>query len=155
LRLREAPDASFDLLVLDAFLSDTVPVHLLTLEAIDLYLRKLRPTGVLVIHASAKYLWLTPVLRAAATRRGLDCLLGMNLPVAPGQVRPPGLRDGLFVVLGRTPAIKEDLCRRAGFRWKVARPGQPEDLWTDERAPLWPYFRFGRITDAASEASGT
>ena len=48
---REAPE-NFDVLAVDAFSSDSIPVHLLTLEAIELYFRHLRPDGVLAVHIS-------------------------------------------------------------------------------------------------------
>ena len=58
---RESPE-NFDVLAVDAFSSDSIPVHLLTLEAIQLYFRHLRPDGVLAVHISNRYLDLAPVL---------------------------------------------------------------------------------------------
>jgi SAM-dependent methyltransferase len=63
---REAPE-NFDVLAVDAFSSDSIPVHLLTLEAMLLYFRHLRPDGVLAVHISNRYLDLEPVL-AGETR---------------------------------------------------------------------------------------
>jgi SAM-dependent methyltransferase len=63
---RESPE-NFDVLAVDAFSSDSIPVHLLTLEAIELYFRHLRPDGVLAVHISNRYLDLEPVL-AGETR---------------------------------------------------------------------------------------
>jgi SAM-dependent methyltransferase len=63
---RESPE-NFDVLVVDAFSSDSIPVHLLTLEAMLLYFRHLRPDGVLAVHISNRYLDLEPVL-AGETR---------------------------------------------------------------------------------------
>ncbi len=65
-------DLSFDLLVLDAFSSDSIPVHLLTLEAIDLYLKKLKPNGILAFHISNRYLSLAPILAGSAEARKLS-----------------------------------------------------------------------------------
>ncbi|QEL14127.1 spermidine synthase [Limnoglobus roseus] len=61
-QLVTAPDGGFDVLVLDAFSSDAVPVHLLTREAFELYLRKLKPNGVLALHVSNRYLDLPPLV---------------------------------------------------------------------------------------------
>ena len=58
---RESPE-NFDVLAVDAFSSDSIPVHLLTLEAVELYFRHLRPDGVLAVHISNRYLDLAPVL---------------------------------------------------------------------------------------------
>src|ERR1035437_7133721 len=63
---RESPE-NFDVLAVDAFSSDSIPVHLLTLEAMELYFRHLRPDGVLAVHISNRYLDLEPVL-AGETR---------------------------------------------------------------------------------------
>jgi hypothetical protein len=61
LRIEEAPDHSYDLLILDAFSSDAIPIHLLTREAIQLYLQKLKEDGILVLHISNRFLRLEPV----------------------------------------------------------------------------------------------
>jgi spermidine synthase len=58
---REAPQA-FDLLALDAFSSDSIPVHLLTVEAFAVYLRHLRPDGIIAVHISNRFLDLAPVV---------------------------------------------------------------------------------------------
>ena len=58
---REAPE-NFDVLAVDAFSSDSIPVHLLTREAMDLYFRHLKPDGILAVHISNRYLNLQPVL---------------------------------------------------------------------------------------------
>ncbi len=62
LKMEEAADASYDMIILDAFTSDAIPVHLLTKEALLMYLRKLAPGGLLVAHISNRYLGLEPVL---------------------------------------------------------------------------------------------
>ncbi len=67
LRLGDEPDATYDMLVVDAFSSDAIPAHLLTREALALYARKLTPRGMLVVHISNRYLDLAPVLAALAS----------------------------------------------------------------------------------------
>ena len=71
LTLRDEPDAALDLLMVDAFSSDAIPVHLITVEAIQLYLTKLKPGGLLVLHVSNRYLDLVRVLRGLAHRLGI------------------------------------------------------------------------------------
>lgn len=71
LSLRSVPNGSFGVLIVDAFSSDAIPVHLLTREAIELYLSKLRPDGILVFHISNRYLDLTLVLASLAREAGL------------------------------------------------------------------------------------
>ncbi len=70
LTLAKEPDKSFDLLIIDAFNSDAVPVHLMTAEALQLYARKLTDDGVVVLHISNRYL-------------DLDSVLGATLPLVP------------------------------------------------------------------------
>src|SRR6185312_13981192 len=64
LSLERVPDRSFGLIVLDAFASDAIPTHLMTREALQLYLRKLRPGGLVVFHVSSQFLDLAPVVAA-------------------------------------------------------------------------------------------
>jgi len=59
---------TFDLLALDAFSSDAIPVHLLTAEAVAVYLKHLKPDGVIAIHVSNRYLELEPVVESLAAR---------------------------------------------------------------------------------------
>jgi len=68
---REAAQ-NFDVLALDAFSSDAIPVHLLTVEAVGTYLKQLRPGGILAVHISNRYLDLVPVVQQAARRLSLE-----------------------------------------------------------------------------------
>jgi hypothetical protein len=70
LTLAKVPDNSFDLLIIDAFSSDAVPVHLMTAQALQLYAKKLKVDGVAVLHISNRYL-------------DLDSVLGATLPLVP------------------------------------------------------------------------
>ena len=65
-KLAEEPDGSFDMILLDAFSSDAIPVHLLTAEALELYDRKLKPDGVILFHLSNRYLALAPLVARLA-----------------------------------------------------------------------------------------
>ena len=67
---KEDPQA-FDMLILDAFTSDSIPVHLLTAEAFDLYQRHLKPGGVIAVHISNRHIDLGPVLKAVAEKLGM------------------------------------------------------------------------------------
>ena len=71
---REAPQA-YDLIVVDAFSSDSIPVHLATTQAMDVYLRHLKPGGIVAFHISNKFLKLAPVLRRIAEDKGLHNML--------------------------------------------------------------------------------
>jgi hypothetical protein len=74
LSLEQENDRKFDLLVVDAFSSDSIPVHLLTVEAIELYFNRLKPDGILALHISNRHLDLGPVVeltRAALNKRAV------------------------------------------------------------------------------------
>jgi spermidine synthase len=75
LMLESEPDQGFDLLAVDAFSGDSIPAHLLTLEAFQGYLRHLRADGILAIHITNRYLDLRPVVAAAARHYGKTALL--------------------------------------------------------------------------------
>jgi hypothetical protein len=70
LSLEREPTQQFDILVVDAFSGDSIPVHLLTREAFDLYFRHLKLTGVLAVHVTNKYLALAPVVHRIAVALG-------------------------------------------------------------------------------------
>jgi len=71
LRIADAPPASFDLIFLDAFTSDSIPVHLLTRQAVEIYRDKLTPGGLILAHISNNHLDLAPVLSAIARDLGM------------------------------------------------------------------------------------
>ena len=96
LGLESVPEASADLIVLDAFSSDSIPVHLLTQEAVRMYAARLRPGGLLAIHISNSTFDLRPVLRADADALGWAGLVGR------GGGSDPGATPSTWVVLAPT-----------------------------------------------------
>jgi SAM-dependent methyltransferase len=72
LNLEREPVQGFDVLAVDAFSGDSIPVHLITLEAVGAYLRHMKPTGVIAFHVSNRFLDLKPVLLAIAEKHGLE-----------------------------------------------------------------------------------
>jgi hypothetical protein len=118
----------YDLIILDAFSSDTIPVHLLTREAFAIYLSRLAPRGMLVIHGTNRHLDLMPVVAAAAKAEGLVAFLkeeGKGEPVSAG------FKAGSSVMaLARDPADLGDLPARAG--WRRVGPVAAVAAWTDD-----------------------
>lgn len=133
--LQEFEPESLDLLVLDAFSSGSIPVHLLTLEAFTEYFRVLRPGGMLLVHVSNKNLRLQPVVGAAAHRLGVVALQKENdFPLHP---------DAYFsewMVLTRNPETEQKL-RDRGWAPPAERLPRP---WTDSRSDLIRVLRWGR-----------
>lgn len=126
LRLARAPDRSYDLIVLDAFSSDSVPVHLLTREAAELYLRKLRPGGLLAYHVSSRFFDLEPVVGGVAASLGLPGLYEMHRVSAPDARL--GASTSQWIVLARDRRTLERLARSG--RWQRLQAGGP--VWTDQ-----------------------
>jgi hypothetical protein len=80
LGLESTPDGAYDLLVLDAFSSDAVPVHLLTVESMATAMRTGRAGGVIAVHISNRFLDLEPIVAAAAKANGFVSIIGSDLP---------------------------------------------------------------------------
>lgn len=120
----EAPNG-FDVLVLDAFSSDSVPVHLLTKEAMALYLAHLAPDGVLALHLSNRTLSLVPI--AAHVGRELQLF-----PAVSGQraVSPWALPSRWLLLARRREAL-------TGVQLTDEQPPSAERLWTDDASSLW------------------
>ncbi|HEU5424616.1 MAG TPA: fused MFS/spermidine synthase, partial [Nitrolancea sp.] len=85
LRLREAPERAFELIVLDAFSSDAVPAHLLTREALALYRHQLAAGGQIVFNITNRYLDLEPVVGALARDAGMVCRVCYDVHVTDEQ----------------------------------------------------------------------
>ncbi len=79
---REAPNG-FDVLVVDAFSGDAIPVHLITREALRAYRRHMKPDGVIAFHVSNRYLSLAPVVQKLAEDQGMHAVLVSDAPKAP------------------------------------------------------------------------
>ena len=125
-----ARSIGFDVLVLDAYSSDSIPLHLLTREAVALYLRVLKPAGVVALHVSNRYFDLGPVLGRLAAEADLTVRLRDDGAVAAAE-EAAGKTESRWAVLARTPA---DLQALAGDpRWRQP-PVAPAPAWSDDRA---------------------
>jgi hypothetical protein len=123
-----ASNSRHDLIVLDAFSSDTIPVHLLTREAFAIYLAHLAPHGTLVIHGSNRHLDLVPVVAAAAEADGLVAFIKED---QKGEPISASFKAGSSVMaLARDPADLGDLPTRAG--WRRLAPIPAVRAWTDD-----------------------
>lgn len=138
LSLGREPDQGFDLLVLDAYSADSVPVHLATREALALYLRKLAPGGVLTFHISNWHLDLEPVFANLARDAGIPCLVRDDTAVS-AEMQARGKSPSVWVAMARTPA---DLAWLANdSRWQPARTSGGA-AWTDDFSSLLSVFRW-------------
>ena len=126
LELEQTRRNSYDFLVLDAFSSDAIPTHLLTLEAIDLELSRLRPHGVLAFHISNRFLNLEPVFAAAARDLHLKGL-AQERRVSEAE-KEVGALPSRWVILARRDADIAPLLRDR--RWRALAP-TAKRAWTD------------------------
>lgn len=134
LMIAREPDQAFDVLILDVFSSDAVPMHLLTREAVRLYFTKLRPGGILLTHLSNRYLDLAPVLAVTAAEAGLAYLVRSDtVKPAPG-VAAHGSAPSIWAVLARQPADLDGLLHHPGWQPAQARSGKR--AWTDDFSNL-------------------
>lgn len=125
---REAPNG-YDVLVIDAFSGDSVPTHLLTLEAFRLYQAHLRPGGVLALHVSNRYLDLLPVVAKLAQALKLESL------VVDADRRDDWSAASLWVLLSTDPsALRIDTVGAKTSPFAIEQTGP---LWTDEFTSLW------------------
>ncbi len=123
--------APFGMLVLDAFSSDAVPAHLLTREALALYLTKLAPRGVIALHLSNHFLDLEPVVGSGAASLGLDALACAD-GASAAEVRL-GKAASLWMVVARDGADLAPL--RGQPCWRAARTDAAS--WSDDKSDLW------------------
>ena len=122
----EASSDRYDLIVLDAFSSDTVPVHLLTREAVAGYLSKLAPHGVIVLHISNRHLDLAPVVANVVQSLGLAAYLRED--DSSGDLMTTLKANARLVVLARAPADTGSVARD----WTPLQPDRSSALWTDD-----------------------
>lgn len=130
LSLEREPPQNFDVLAVDAFSSDSIPVHLLTLEAFQIYFRHLRPDGVLAVHVSNRYLDLKPVVRNLADRLGRSCLL---IDTEDGE--GDGTFGSTWVLVTSNQRFLEDPEIKAESKEVPARSDLR--LWTDDYSNLF------------------
>jgi spermidine synthase len=131
LMLDREPPHTFDVVVLDAFSDDAIPVHLLTRQAFDLYFDRLRPGGLLLIHMTNRYLDLSPEIQAQATACGK---LALFIHSASDRARRLEAAD--WAIVAGNP---DDL---AAWRPYGQPPSQRKvRAWTDEYSSLFPLWR--------------
>lgn len=138
LRLAEMPGDSLDLLALDAFSSDAVPMHLMTREAFDTYGRVLAPRGLLLVHVSNRFLALSPVVAAAARDGGWHAARMIYTPGMLERRDEAAVSD--WIALSHDPATLAALTRgNAG--WESLTPPPGFTGWSDDYASVVPVIR--------------
>lgn len=132
LSLARADTPTYRLLVLDAFSSDAIPIHLVTREALDLYLRRLEPEGVIAFHISNRHLNLAPVFATLAADRGLVALSSNDRE--PDETRHPGRFPSQWLVMARDAKAFGALAGHPLWTRPHVRAGMR--VWTDDYSDI-------------------
>jgi SAM-dependent methyltransferase len=126
---------NFDILVVDAFSGDAIPVHLLTTEAFQIYKRQLKPNGVLAVHVSNRYLNLAPVVEAAAENAGWEARL-VNSP----DDDDIGVYESDYVLVTNRPGFFANSA--LGNVARHIKPTAGMRAWTDDFSNIWQALHF-------------
>jgi SAM-dependent methyltransferase len=147
LTLAEQPAASLDMLAIDAFSSDSIPLHLLTKEAFDVYRRVLKPNGLLIVHISNRHVDLKPVL-AAEAKAGAWVMAQRN-DNPPEKAAENGQRGSKWIAMSSDPAMLAKLTgplataqslTYAPNEWLPLPASDKATRWTDNYASVLPHL---------------
>ncbi len=134
--LAREPPQNYDVLVVDAFSGDAIPVHLLTTQAVGLYLRHLRSNGIIVFHVSNRYLALDPVVQQEANYAGLHTAL-----IATDDDDTRHEYGSAWVLVTRDQALlAQPMVRNIASAIQTSKGLR---LWTDDYNSLLPLLRWG------------
>jgi len=135
LTMEKAPPNHYGIIILDAFSSDSIPVHLLTREAVNLYLSKLEHDGVLLIHITNRYVNLAPMLAKMADENGFACRLRDD------ESDYESAKDGsTWVLLARSESDLGALSESDD--WQKIEPQKTVDVWTDDFSNILSVFKW-------------
>ena len=147
LTLAQRPKASLDLLAIDAFSSDSIPLHLLTKQAFDVYRRILKPNGLLIVHISNRHIDLKPVLAAEAKAGGWSLAVRVDSP--PKKDLDRGLRASTWVAMSMDGKLLATLTGPLKpFKgeyydpalWSAMPPAGNTTRWSDDYASVLPHL---------------
>lgn len=147
LTVAERPKASLDVLAIDAFSSDSIPLHLLTKEAFDVYRRVLKPNGMLVVHISNRHIDLKPVLAAEAKAGGWSLALRKDGP--PTRDLDRGIRASIWVAMSMDGKVLAKLTGPLAAAngedydptlWLKMPPAGNTTPWSDDYASVLPHL---------------
>jgi hypothetical protein len=136
LALEKQPPQQFDVLALDAFNSDSIPVHLLTREAFEVYLRHLKPNGILAVHISNHFLKLEPVVAGLARHFSLETAL-VDHDAKPEQW---WIYSSTWMLLARDRQVLDVPSIRSATKTESAH-NDSTLLWTDDFSSLFRILR--------------
>jgi hypothetical protein len=137
LTLADVPDGQYDIVIVDAFSSDAIPIHLLTKEAMAIYLQKTGPEGLVVFHVSNRHLELSSVVTGIASANGAVTRAHVG---GAGDNDEEEYSDSAYrfstvvVVVGKSNEAFGPLATRNN--WEVREPDAKQRVWTDDYSNL-------------------
>ena len=135
LTLGTVPDGYYDLLVLDAYSSDFIPIHLLTTEALRLYQAKIAPDGVILLHISNRHVDLARVVKGVAGALNLSAMIAHHEPSE--EATAEGAVGSTVVAVARKPEVLEALrSATPEVAWGPFRKELEPVVWSDGKADL-------------------
>ena len=137
LEVNRLPDNSFDMLMLDAFSSDAIPSHLMSREAIQMYLTKIAPDGILLIHVSNRYLSVDKLAIQLVLDAGLVAFQRMD---TPGEFLKEGKSSTNHVIAARRIEDLGNLPSLPGWKRVTEAPGVR--VWTDDYSSILDLVRW-------------
>ena len=137
--LARAPNDFYGVFILDAFSGDSIPIHLLTLDAVELYLSKLVPDGVLLFHISNRYMDLTKVVDRVAAKLKLTALAQNDAELSEVEIAE-GKQPSNWVIMAR----QKDALRafQGDPRWKPLANNDRGEVWTDNYSNILQVLRW-------------
>ena len=153
LKLADAPPGGLDVLVIDAFSSDAIPLHLLTREALGIYMRALSPDGLLLIHISNRFFGLEPPLAAQVADAGHAAAIRFDAPI---DADARALTNSDWVAIARTDRalgrltgpllVDRDGLDTSGERiWNTLAGRGDVAAWTDDHASILDVVRWENV----------
>ncbi len=138
LSMEREPPQEFDVLAVDAFSGDSIPLHLLTQEAVEIYLKHLKPGGILAMHITNHYLDLAPVTQGLAKHFDLD-VTEIYVPPTDENEEKLVMRSQWVLLTKNQKFLKENPPEPLDQPWPAADP----PLWTDHDSNLFKVLRHG------------
>lgn len=132
--------AALDLLAVDAFSSDAIPLHLVTREAFRVYGRALAPDGILLMHVSNRYLQLRPVVAAIARAEGWHAMIREDRP-PERQPRGQYVTRSAWIAVARTPERLATLRAASPQAWEALPTDPRVTAWSDDFASILPVLK--------------
>ncbi len=139
LSLKTAPDHGYGMIIIDAFSGDAIPAHLLTREALQLYLKKLAPHGILAFHISNGYLNLQRVVGTLASDAGLVSLIEDDTHITEAQIKD-GASGSVWAVIARNSSDLGKLANDSRWTPLLSKPGSK--VWTDDFSSVMSIFKW-------------